>query len=258
DRKVAVLKHSYVDDRVLLEELPNHRADNGDAGNYRKGENEVGLQPVVALSLVENHLKAAQPYSHQRQPDVVDFDSRIALLSEFRRIFDKAIGEEQRDDRYWNVDEENPAPIVVIGDPATECGADCGRQHHGHAIDRESHATFPWFESVGEDCLFAGSQSAATNPLQHAKEDEQGKAGSKSAKQRTKTEQCDASHVEALASHHVRSPSADWQYYCVRDQIRGEHPGAFVGRGREAAGNVRQSDVGDASVEHLHEGRHRD
>ncbi len=40
----------------------------------------------------------------------------------------------------------------------------------------------------------------------------------------------------------------------VGDEIGGEDPGGFLLRGAEAAGDVRQGDVGDGGVEHLHEG----
>jgi hypothetical protein len=40
-------------------------------------------------------------------------------------------------------------------------------------------------------------------------------------------------------------------------KIRGEHPGRLVLRGAQAARDVRQRDVGDGGVEHLHERRKR-
>ena len=46
----------------------------------------------------------------------------------------------------------------------------------------------------------------------------------------------------------------------VRDQVGGKHPGGFVFAGRQAARHVRQGDVGDAGIQHLHEAGqgHRD
>ena len=48
-------------------------------------------------------------------------------------------------------------------------------------------------------------------------------------------------------------PAADRQNDGVRDQIRSQHPGALVVARAQISGHVRQGDVGDAGVEHLHE-----
>src|SRR5262249_9865075 len=119
EREVAVLEHAHVNDRIFLEVLPNDGSNDADTGDYRKGQNEIGLEPVVALSFIENDLKAAEAYSHQRETDVIDLDSRIALVGELGRIFDQTIGQKQREYGYGNVDEENPAPVVVVSDPST-------------------------------------------------------------------------------------------------------------------------------------------
>ena len=71
-------------------------------------------------------------------------------------------------------------------------------------------------------------------------------------------EQRHAAHVKPLASDDRREPSAQRQNDGVGNQIGREHPRALVGARREAPGNVRQRDVGDAGVQHLHEGRQRD
>ena len=44
----------------------------------------------------------------------------------------------------------------------------------------------------------------------------------------------------------------------IGHQIGRQHPGALVVAGAKAAGHVRQSHIGDAGVEHLHERGHRD
>ena len=59
---------------------------------------------------------------------------------------------------------------------------------------------------------------------------------------------------QALAADAARDPARGGQHDGIRDQIAGEHPGGFVGGRREAAGDVRQGDVGDGGVEHHHEG----
>ena len=78
------------------------------------------------------------------------------------------------------------------------------------------------------------------------------------AEQRADGEQGDAGHVEALASEAVGEPAGDGQNDGAGDQIAGEDPGGLFLAGAESAGDVRQGDVGDGGVEHLHEGGERD
>ena len=67
-------------------------------------------------------------------------------------------------------------------------------------------------------------------------------------------EQEDAGHVKALAAHAVGDPSADGEHHGVGDQVAGEHPGGFLGAGRERSADMLHGDVGDGGVERLHEG----
>ena len=52
-------------------------------------------------------------------------------------------------------------------------------------------------------------------------------------------------------------PAADRQNDGIRDQIGGQHPRALVVARAQIPGHVRQGHVGDAGVEHLHEGCQR-
>jgi hypothetical protein len=84
------------------------------------------------------------------------------------RVFDDARGEDEGEDGDGHVDEEDPAPVVVVGDPAAEGGADGGREHDRHAIDGEGLAALSGREGVGEDGLLAGLEAAAAHALEHA------------------------------------------------------------------------------------------
>ena len=82
--------------------------------------------------------------------------------------------------------------------------------------------------------------------------------GRQAAQERADGEQRHADHVEALAAEQHGEPAAHGQDDGVGNQVGGEHPGGFVDAGREAAGDVRQRDVGDAGIQHLHEGGQHD
>jgi predicted transcriptional regulator len=154
-----------------------------------------------------------------------------------------------------DVDEEDPAPGVVVGDPAAERGADGGREDDRHAIDGEGLAALVRRESVGEDGLLAGLQAAAAGSLEHAEEDEERERGREAAEHGADAEQRDADHVEALATEEADEVGAHREDDGVGDEVGGQDPGGFVLGGAEAAGDVGEGDVGDGGVEDLHEGR---
>ena len=68
----------------------------------------------------------------------------------------------------------------------------------------------------------------------------------------------DAGHVEPLAAEQPDQPAGERQDDRVGDQVAGQDPGGLAPADRQAAGDVRQGDVGDRGVEHLHERRQRD
>ena len=64
-----------------------------------------------------------------------------------------------------------------------------------------------------------------------------------------------AGHVEPLAAEHRGEPPRERKHNGVRNQVRGQDPGAFVNAGGEVAGDVRKRDIGHAGIEHFHENR---
>src|SRR5271154_3809794 len=164
------------------------------------------------------------------------------------------MGEVERDEADGDVDVENPAPAVIVGDPAADGGTDRGRDYHGHAVHSEGHAAFGERKSVGEDGLFAGLQASAARALQDAKENQHAETGSETAQEAAASEERDAGHIEAFAAHAGGEPGADGKDDGVGDEVAGEHPGGFVGTGAERAGDVGEGDIGDGSVENFHEG----
>ena len=103
--------------------------------------------------------------------------------------------------RDGNVDVENPAPTVVVGDPSAQGGADRRRDDDGHAVHGKSHAAFRGRKRIGENGLLAGLQSAAARALQDAEKYQRAEARSQAAKKAAGGKQRDAGHVETLAAH---------------------------------------------------------
>ena len=109
------------------------------------------------------------------------------FLREPRRIFHQAVRQEERQHADRQIDEEDPVPVVVVGDPAAERGADGGRHHDGHAVHREGHAAFFRRKRIGQDGLFGRLQTSAAGALQDAGDDEHRQAGRDAAQKRART-----------------------------------------------------------------------
>ena len=214
---------------------------------------KLELSQSSSWPFVEHDLEGGDEEDEQAESPVVDAFSFLAALGEVGRVFDEALGENEREDADGDVEEEEPAPAGVVDDPAADGGAEGGREDDGHAVDGEGHAAFLGREGVGEDGLFAGLEASAGCALEDAEEDEHGEGGGESAEQRGEGEEGDAAHVEALAADAVGDPAADGQDDGVGDEVAGEDPGGFADAGAEGAGDVRHGDVDDGGVERLHE-----
>ena len=153
-----------------------------------------------------------------------------------------------------HVDEEDPVPGVVVGDPAADRRADRGRDDDGDTVQRERLRPLLRRKRIREHRLLAGRHSAAADPLQDAEQQQRAEAAGEAAEQGGDGEDRNAQHVEALAPDHVGEPAADRQNDSVGDEVGGDHPGALVDADRQAAGDVAQRHIGDRRVEHDHEG----
>ncbi len=260
--EIAVLEQGQVDDRIvplkLIQDEGDEPGDRGDRGR----QNEVRPEPVFLLALVENHLQEAKPEDKEGEAEVVETDApaqqRVALLDQMRRVFNHRADQRKQDDADRDVDQKDPVPGEVVGDPAAQGRADRRSEDDGDAVEGEGHAAVTRRESVGENGLRHRLQPAAGQALQGAKGDEQPEARRQPAEQRGHTEAGDAGHVEPLAAEDAGQPAADRQDDRVGNQVRGQDPGRLFLARRQAAGDVLQRDVGDGDVEHLHERGHGD
>ncbi len=89
---------------------------------------------------------------------------------------DEAVGEEEREQADGDVDEEDPAPVVVVGDPAAEHGADGGRGDDGDGVEGEGGGAFGGREGVDEDGLLDRGEAAAADALQDARDEHDAEA----------------------------------------------------------------------------------
>ena len=142
------------------------------------------FEPVIALALVEDDLQSPQAQRHKAQADVVDFGFAQLAALEIRRVLNEPRGEQERKDADRNIDEENPAPGEVVGDPSAERWTDGGSGDHRDAVNGKGHAALCGSKSIGEDGLLAGLQAASASALQDAADDERGQVRRQSAQER--------------------------------------------------------------------------
>ena len=154
-----------------------------------------------------------------------------------------------------NIDEEDPAPREIVGDPSAQRGADGWRKHRHEAIEREGLPAFMRLKRVRHDRLRHGLHAAAAGALDHAKDQQQRQRRRRAAKETGNGEDSNAEDEEIAAAHQARSPSAQRQHDRIRDQVACQHPRSLVRAGAQGAGDMRQRDVGNRGVEHLHKGR---
>ena len=257
-RKFRFLKSLTSTIGLLVKPFPNHERNKSGGRKDCKSENETRAEPVVLLPFIEHHLQGADAEREQGDSDVVNFQSRAREALYPRGIFDEAKDQEQRQNADRQIDEENPAPGVVIRDPSAEGRSDRRRDDCGDAVEREGQTALFGRESVRQDCLGHGLKPATADPLQNPKEDDGSEAWRDPTQKGAQSENYQTDHEKPFAAECSGKPSADGQHDGIRHEIGSEHPGALIVARAETAGHVGERDIGDARVEHLHESRHRD
>ena len=175
-------KSLQVDERIFLSPLPHDQADHAADKQEREEADEAGGEPVVLFALVEHDLQAAHGDGEEAQAHVIHVAQLGAVGLDPRRIFDQAGDQNEGQNADGNVDEEDPAPGEVVGDPAAERGADGGREHGDQAVEGEGLAALLRLEGVGHDGLGHGLHAAAAGALNDAEEQQHGQRGRRAAK----------------------------------------------------------------------------
>src|SRR5262249_36769560 len=151
---------------------------------------------------------AAEAQADQSDSDVVDAEAGFHTLAlHVRRIADEKVRQNQRNDSDRDVDVENPAPGIIVGNPAAEPWTDCGRDDDSDSVDSESHTALFERERVVKDGLLARLQSAAAGALQNAEEHQHSQIGGQAAQKRADSKKSNANHVKTLAAYQAREPS---------------------------------------------------
>jgi hypothetical protein len=122
--------------------LPEDRSGEAADTDDEHPNDEGRAEPVVDLATVEEDLEGGGTEADERDADAVDAEFSVladglALFSVGLGVVDVTVGEEEGEDADGDVDEKDPAPVVVVGDPAAEDGADCGCGDDGYGVEGE-------------------------------------------------------------------------------------------------------------------------
>ncbi len=114
------------------------KARNEIAGEHGERDDRAGPEPIVDLAAVEHDFKAGESRGDQGKADPIDLQSAgktlFALALEHFRLVDEPMHQRQRGHPDRHVDEEDPVPGEIVGDPAAERRADRRRDDHGDAV----------------------------------------------------------------------------------------------------------------------------
>ena len=161
---------------------------------------KIRFEPVVALPFIEDHLQRSEAERDEAETRVVNASLTELAALEVGRILNKPRRQQERKNADRNIDEENPAPGKVVGDPTAEGRTDGRRHHHRDAINGKCHAPLRRLESVSQNSLLARLQASTARPLKNAKDDQHGEVGRETAQKRADRKQGNAAHVEPLAA----------------------------------------------------------
>ena len=98
-------------------------------------------EPVVLLALVEQHLQRPDTQRQQSDANVIELDPGAAETFQIGRIFDEGIDQKQCCHTDREIDEKNPPPGIVEGDPPAQGWPDRGRRDGGDSVERECQAS---------------------------------------------------------------------------------------------------------------------
>ena len=258
-REVALAQRPEVDHRVGDPHLPEDQAAQADdeQDGQRLGLPEGVVVPVPLLPLAEQDLPAGHHQGEQPQADVVEVDRpppqfRPLPLQVFG-VADREVAHQVAEDADREVDEEDPAPVVVDRDVTAQRRADDRGGQPRHAEHRHGRALLLGREAVDQDPLAGGLEPAPGDPLDHPEKDQLLEAGGQAAQHRGGGEDGDGQEEVPAAAQVGREPARDRQDGGVGRQVAGHDPVAVVHRRRQAARDVAHRGRGDRGVEDLHE-----
>ena len=124
DSEVADLEQPDVDHWTRMVPFPHREQAERDGRDGEQAEDERGGEAVILLELIEKHLQGAKTKRHQTEPQIVELQ---ALAQQLFAVFDQCFrlthenrNQHKGDQPDRQVNQENPVPGEVIGEPAAD------------------------------------------------------------------------------------------------------------------------------------------
>jgi hypothetical protein len=186
------------------------------------------------------------PDSNQSRRFELEFLALAALTDEQHHHGER--GDAQRHD-----EQEDPAPVIRLGEVAAERRPDGRPDNHRHAEEALRHRPVLAGESHQQDRLRERYDGRAKDALTHPVGQQRLKRSGSGAQQRGDREADDAGNENRALAHARHQPAGHWRYHRSGHDVQGHHPGDLIGRRRKCALQLRQRYVDDGhrhGVEH--------
>ena len=225
----------------------------GEAGDERLEDDFDVVEPAEPLAPVEHELQGGDAERERDEAGPVE-GRRVAP----RPAAHEGRSAETRDHAHRHQQEEDPPPVVELGDIAAERRRDDRSDGHADAPDRECGAVAFAREDRHHDGLAHRNQRRAGEPLQDAEEDELLQALGEAATGGNQCEERDAPDHDIAPPDLFREPARGRRHDGRGDDVEGDDPGDFVLRCAEGALHLRQRHVGDRHRHRVERGGKRD
>ncbi len=174
------------------------------------------------------------------------------------RLVDEEVARDDSEDADRDVDEEDPAPLEVLGDETAHQRADRERERGRAGPDADRSPAFARRKRRGDDRERRGVHQRGAGSLKNASADEHlGRVG-EAAQERRQGEDDDPGDEDPPAPVGVGDLAADQHQRRERQRVAGDDPFELREVGAEVALDRGQRDVHDGVVEHDHEEAERD
>ncbi|MNT39918.1 hypothetical protein D3C72_1762040 [compost metagenome] len=153
-----------VDDRVLVGQFPDQEHSQRHHRHAGQHHDLHRREPVLVVAQIEYQLQCTHADHQGDQADVVHLRLFDVLRATLQLVTHHQCGE----DAERHVDQEDPFPAVVVGDPATK-DRPTDRRHHGdHRQQRQRLSAFLSWIDRDQQRLGDGVHRAGDESLQRA------------------------------------------------------------------------------------------
>ncbi len=217
----------------------------------RLDDDFAGGEPVQRATSVEHHLKRADGQRKRAEADPVQ-PHRVAV----RGFLQKRQQADRRHDTERNIDVEDPAPTVMIGQPAAQYRAADRADHHPHGPDRHGGAPFLRRIDLVHHRLRQRHQRGAEHALHRAENHHLSQRLRHAAEDRGEGEAGDRGDEQARAAEPRGEEAGRRRHDRGGDDIAGQDPVDLFFTGGHRALHIGQRHVGDGAVQRLHQSCH--